>query len=74
MHSVDLFPKITQFLLPLGLFSTCIAVCMYIHSCVHVIKLVCTYIHIFKVCLHVVMYVWVSMLYSLRTLRCAVIQ
>jgi hypothetical protein len=74
MHSVDLFPKITQFLLPLGLFSPCIAVCMCIHACVHVIKLVCTYMHVFEVCLHVVRYVYVSTLYSLRTLTGTVLK
>jgi len=74
MHSVDLFPKIKQFLLPLGLFSPCIAVCMYIYVCVHIIILECTCMHIFKVCLHVVTYVYVSMLYSLRTLTRAVIK
>jgi hypothetical protein len=70
MHPLDLLPKITRFLLPFGLFSPCIAVSVYIHACMHVIKLVCTY----KVCLHVVTYVYVSMLYSLRTLTRAVIK
>jgi len=45
MHSVNLFPKITQFLLPLGLFCTCIAVCMYVYSLECACNKTCMYIH-----------------------------
>ena len=59
MPSLDLFPKITQFFLPLDLFSPCVAIGIYIQACLYIQKFVCTYLNIIKVCSHVLTYVHV---------------